>query len=99
MAKSNCSIIKKHYIIAFFVSLTISLGLLVTSFFLPPTGEISPSVLQAAGEIFAWPVLAFGAKALEEGRTARIQKGSTTITVGKSEEEDGDNTTQEIPEG
>lgn len=83
MAKEkDCTIIKKHYIIAFFISLTISLGLLITSFFLPPQGNIDPSVLQATGEIFMWPVLAFGAKALEEGRTARIQRGNTSIEVG-----------------
>ena len=78
----DCSIIKKHYIIAFFVSLGISIGLLITSFFLPPTGRIEPSVLQATGELFLWPSLAFAAKAVEEGKNARIQRGNTSIEVG-----------------
>lgn len=78
----GCSVIKKHYILAFFISLTISLGLIITSFFLPPTGEISPSVLQGVGELFAYPALAFAAKALEEGRTARFRRGNTTVEVG-----------------
>lgn len=79
----GCSVIKKHYIIAFFISLTISLGLIITSFFLPPTGDISPSVLQGVGELFAYPALAFAAKALEEGKTARMRRGNTTIEVGE----------------
>lgn len=82
MAKTDCTIIKKHYIIAFFVSLGISIGLLITSFFLPPKGQISPSVLQATGELFLWPSLAFAAKAVEEGKNARIQRGKTTVEVG-----------------
>lgn len=78
----DCSIIKKHYIWAFAISLTISIGLIVTSFFIPPMGEIAPSVLQAVGELFLWPSLAFAAKAVEEGKNARIQRGKTTVEVG-----------------
>ena len=98
----NCTIIKKHYIWAFAISLTISIGLIVTSFFIPPMGEIAPSVLQAVGELFLWPSLAFAAKAVEEGKNARIQRGKTTVEVGdldkkhqhnnyESDLEDGDN--------
>lgn len=91
----DCSIIKKHYIWAFAISLTISIGLIVTSFFIPPMGEIAPSVLQAVGELFLWPSLAFAAKAVEEGRKAKIVHGKTTFVVGSDnneevEEEDGD---------
>ena len=78
----DCTIIKKHYIWAFAISLTISIGLIVTSFFVPPMGEIAPSVLQAVGELFLWPSLAFAAKAVEEGKKARIQRGKTTVEVG-----------------
>lgn len=91
----NCTIIKKHYIWAFAISLTISIGLIVTSFFIPPMGEIAPSVLQAVGELFLWPSLAFAAKAVEEGRKAKIVHGKTTFVVGSDNneevvEEDGD---------
>lgn len=91
----DCSIIKKHYIWAFAISLTISIGLIVTSFFIPPMGEIAPSVLQAVGELFLWPSLAFAAKAVEEGRKAKIVHGKTTFVVGSDNneevvEEDGD---------
>lgn len=91
----DCTIIKKHYIWAFAISLTISIGLIVTSFFIPPMGEIAPSVLQAVGELFLWPSLAFAAKAVEEGRKAKIVHGKTTFVVGSDNneevvEEDGD---------
>lgn len=76
---------KKTYIAAFWISLIISAGLMITGFFLPPQGEVHPSVLEGAGILFLFPALAFGAKALEEGNTARIQKGDTTISIGKEE--------------
>lgn len=104
MAKSECSPIKKHYIISFFICLGISAGLIITSFLLPPKGEVHPSTLQAVGELFLYPTLAFGAKALEEGRSAKIVHGKTTFVVGSDNneevvEEDGDNAAQEISEG
>ena len=77
---------KKTYIAAFWASLVIAIGLIVGGFFVPPTGEIHPSVLEGPGLLFLWPALAFGAKALEEGNTAKIQKGDTTILIGKDEE-------------
>ena len=76
---------KKTYIGAFWVSLIISIGLIVTGFFMPPKGKIDGSVLEATGIIFLWPALAFGAKALEEGHTAKIQKGDTAILIGKED--------------
>lgn len=79
---------KRTYIAAFWTSLIISICLLVGGFFCPPQGEIDGSVLEATGILFLWPALAFGAKALEEGNTAKIQKGDTTISIGKNEDEE-----------
>ena len=76
---------KKTYLAAFWVSLIIAIGLIVGGFLCPPQGEIDGSVLEATGIIFLWPALAFGAKALEEGNRAKIQKGDTTILIGKDE--------------
>ena len=76
---------KKTYLAAFWVSLVIAIGLLITGLFMPPQGEIDGSVLEATGLLFLWPALAFGAKALEEGKVARIQKGDTTISLGDAE--------------
>ena len=75
-----------HYLIAFFVTLGVAIGLLVTSFLLPPQGEINPSVLRAVAELCFWPALAFIAKALQDGKTARLRHGNTTVTVGDDDD-------------
>lgn len=92
----NMTAVRKHYYMAFFISLAISLGLLIGGFCCPPPGEISNSVLEATGIVFLWPSLAFAAKALEEGNKAKIKHNNTTITLGmdddgdESEETDGE---------
>lgn len=85
----NC--IRNHYFVAFFVSLVVSIGLLVTSFFMPPKGEISPSVLQATALILVYPALAFAAKALDDDKQVRIKTEHATVTVGKVGEYDDEN--------
>jgi len=57
---------KNHYTVAFFSTLVISIGLMITSFFMPPKGVIDSSVLKASAEMFLWPTLAFGVKAVYE---------------------------------
>lgn len=80
--------LKKHYLVAFWISLVISVGLIIGGFFTPPQGEISGSVLEGAGLLFLYPALAFGAKALEENNKIKIQHGQTTISIGQDELED-----------
>ena len=48
---------------------------------MPEKGKIDGSVLTSVGEIFLWPALAFGAKALDEGHKATISHGNTTIEI------------------
>lgn len=81
----RCFDTKRTYIAAFWISLVIAIGLLIGGFLTPPKGIIDGSVLEAAGILWLFPALAFGAKALEEGNTARIQKGDTTISIGKED--------------
>lgn len=87
--------LRKHYIIAFWLTLTISLSLIVGGFFCPPIGEIDGSVLSAVGEIFLYPALALAAKALADGKDVTFGKGEMKVTVGdndkhKNDEENGD---------
>lgn len=80
-----------NYAIAFFITLIVSIGLIIGGFFVPPIGEVSGSVITAVGELFLWPSLALGAKALSEGRVAKFQRGDTTVTIGEdNKEEDKD---------
>ena len=80
--------LKKHYLIAFWTTLVISMALLIGGFFCPPQGQIDGSVLEGAGIMFLWPALSFAAKALEENNKVKIQHGSTTIQIGQDELEE-----------
>lgn len=77
----------KHYTIAFWITLAVSLSLIIGGFFTPPLAEIDGSILTAVGEIFLWPALALGAKALSEGKTAHITKGDIDISIGDDNKE------------
>ena len=76
----------KHFAVAFWITLTIAIGLIIGGFFTPPMGEVSGSVLTAVGEIFLWPSLAFGAKTLDTGHQATIKKGDVEINIKEKED-------------
>lgn len=78
----------------FLVCLVASVGLIITSFFIPPLAVIDGSVLAATGELFAFAALGEVAAAVERGHSASISHGSTTIEI-KKEEEDEDRPEQE----
>ena len=80
----NC--IRNHYFVAFFATLIVAVGLLITSFFLPPQGSIDPSVLQGTAIVFCWPALAFAAKALDDNKKVKISTKVGTVTVGHIED-------------
>lgn len=58
-----------------------TIGLFVASFIVPPTGEISPSVLKAAALLFAFATLAEAREAIREGLGVKLTHGHTTIEV------------------
>lgn len=69
----------------FWVCLYTALALMVIGFFIPPLGEISPSVLQATGWLFGFAALAKGCDtiitAIKSGYDARVQHGETSIEI------------------
>lgn len=67
---------RNHYFVAFFSTLVVTMGLLIASFLLPPQGKIDPSALMASAELFMWPTLAFGAKAVCECRRCKEKEES-----------------------
>lgn len=81
--------LKKHYILSFWITLILSIGLIIGGFCTPPTGQVDGSVLESVGLIFLWPALAFGAKALEENNKIKISHGHTEIVIGQDELEEG----------
>lgn len=94
----------KHYIVAFWVTLGISIGLMVGSAFVPPLFVIDASIFKAVGELFLWPALAFGAKAVNDGRIAKFHFGQSSIHIGEDKDGNGlddnweENQSEEIEE-
>lgn len=71
----------------FLICLITSVGLIVTSFFIPPLAVVDGSVLAAVGELFGFASLAEVGAAIERGHGATITHGGTTIEVKKEEDE------------
>lgn len=72
----------------FLICLIVALGLIITSFFIPPLAVVDGSVIASVGEIFAFAALGEVGAAIERGHSASITHGSTTIEIKKEEEED-----------
>lgn len=96
MKKLLNSSARSHYVIAFFSTLILAIGLIIYGAVTPPKGEVSGSLITAIGVVFFWPALAFANKALEEGKTAKVTKGNMTISVGDIADEEPNNNEEEI---
>lgn len=73
--------------IALFICGGISILLIVVSFLMPPKGEISPSVLRAVGEIFAFATLAVVREAIKEGLSVKASKGDASIEITQKDDQ------------
>lgn len=88
--KTPCQkVFNRHYVIAFWVTLFFAVALLVTGFFMPPMAAIDGSILKAVGELMFWPAIAFGVKAVEDGRVAKINFGKATVRIGEDKDKNG----------
>lgn len=67
--------------IALLFCVVCSIGLFIASFCVPPLGEISPSVLKAGGEIFAFAALIMLREAIMEGLGVKMTHGNTTVEI------------------
>ncbi len=72
-----------------------AVGLFAASFFMPPTGQIDPSVLKAAGYCFAFAGLYEFREAVLEGLGVKLTHGDTTIEI---KDADGHPSAEEIDE-
>lgn len=76
---------------AFWTTLLISIALIVAAFFIPPQAVIDGSVIAATGELFAFAALGTVIEGIEKGRSVRISKGDTTMTLNDDDGvDDGD---------
>ena len=67
---------------AFWATLVTTIVLFIASFIVPPTGEISPTVLQASAVLMGFGVLATVNNGIERGKTVTLNKGDLNMTVG-----------------
>lgn len=80
---------------SFWICLIISILLIVTAFFVPPTAVVDGSVIAAVGEIFAFAALGQVAAAIERGRNVKVSKGNVSMSVG--DDNDDNNIETETP--
>ena len=73
---------------AFFICLTVSVGLIIGAFFVPPMAVIDGSVIAAVGEIFGFAALGVVLDGIEKGRKVSLSKGSTTIDINNNDIQD-----------
>lgn len=73
--------------IPFWLCLVSSIVLFIISLFMPPTGEIHPSVLKAVAELIGFVALSILADAIRFGYDATVTHGGTTVTIGNREED------------
>ena len=67
----------------FAVTLTVSVGLIVAGFIVPPTGVIDGSVLTGVGELFAFAALSQLPYVIASGKGITLNHGNTSISVGR----------------
>ena len=71
--------------VVFWVCLIVALVLMLLGFYLPPMGEISPSVLEAVGWLFGCAALAKLCDtvntAIKAGYDAKVHHGDTEIEI------------------
>ena len=82
-------VLKRHYIIAFWVTLIVAIGLIVGGALTPPMFVIEGSIFKAVGMLFLWAALAFAAKAVEDGRVAKFNFGQGSIHIGEDKDNNG----------
>lgn len=65
----------------FYVTLVISIALIVGGFFVPPLGVIDGSVLTAVGELVMFSVIEKIPEAIKAGRNIKLQKGDSSVEI------------------
>ena len=74
--------------ISFYVCLSVSIFLLVFSFFTPPKFIIDKSVIISCSELWAFAALGVAVHAVHRGSDIHLKRGETEMTVNVPDEED-----------
>ena len=76
---------KGHWI-SFWICLGASIFLMIGSAIVPPPFVIDKSIFTAVGWLFGFAALSQVPALVNSGKTARLQHGNTSLTVGKDGE-------------
>jgi len=71
----------------FYITLSISICLIVGGFLCPPMGIIDGSVLTAVGELLMFPLIMKLPEAIKAGRNIRIRKGTFEAEVNSPDDD------------
>ena len=74
--------------ISFYVCLSVSIFLLVFSFFTPPKFIIDQSVIIACSELWAFAALGVAVHAVHRGSDIHLKRGETEMTVNVPDEDE-----------
>lgn len=78
--------VQKYSNIVFWITLSVSVILIVVGFVLPPSGQIDGSVLTAVGELLAFGVVAQVPSIVRKGSDITFRKGDMEISVDNHDE-------------
>ena len=84
---------KTHWhLIAYFTTLLVAVGLLITSFIIPPRGQIAPTVLQAVAILLGYYLAFDFPHVLMSLKTFKLSKGDVSVEgeTRQKEMEDAD---------
>ena len=77
--------------ISFYVCLSVSIFLLVFSFFTPPKFIIDKSVIIACSELWAFAALAVAIYGVHKGTDVHVKRGETEVTLDVPDEKEKEN--------
>lgn len=77
----------RNWKISFYLSQSVSIILILISFFIPPAGVVDSSVFAATGIIAFYPSLYCFYEIMKTGRKANITKGDLSMSVGEEKSE------------
>ena len=84
----------KNKVLSDWVILLFSIGLFITSFFMPPRGVIDSTVLAAVGETGVLYILIFKLtemiQSIKDGKYIKVKHNDTSIEVGDMEAKEDD---------
>lgn len=75
---------------AFWICLSLTAGLFITGFFMPPMAVIDGSILEAGAILLGFATLETAIKAIKRGVDAKVKAGNAELTVSNPDNVDDD---------